>query len=180
MLIWIIGLSGSGKSTVGRLVAEALKKSHADTVFLDGDRLRQAVSFDLGYSEADRRVSELRRSRLCQLLSEQGMRVVCAAISNCPDIRAWCRSEIPGYVEVYLRSSLDTLRTRDPKGLYGRDGSAPRQVVGVDIPFQEPTASDLVLDMDDAMTPDKAAGSILEHLQKIAVSHGFSPRRVNA
>lgn len=162
MVIWIIGLSGSGKSTVGRIVCEELKKKKPNTVFLDGDLLRRTISSDLGYSEADRRVSEFRRSRLCQLLAEQEIQVVCSAISNCPDIRQWCRENIPGYLEVYIKAPQDLLRRRDVKGLYSASGKSKSPVVGIDIPFQEPLSSDLVIDAAEGAEPALLARRILE------------------
>lgn len=166
MVIWIIGLSGSGKSTVGNIVYESLRKKKPNTVFLDGDSLRKTISSDLGYSEEDRRISEFRRSRLCHLLASQDIQVVCAAISNCPDIRLWCRRNIPGYVEVYLKISHELLRRRDSKGLYRKTGRSRTPVVGIEIPFREPTNPDLVLEVKESTQPASLAGQILKKAKK--------------
>lgn len=161
MVIALMGLSGSGKSTVGRLLTERLRARWPSTLFLDGDELREAVSYDLGHSEADRRQSEMRRIRLCRLLAGQGFHVVCAAVSNCPDLRDWCRVHIPGFMSVYLKADDRILELRDPKQLYARFGRKEiKQVVGRDIPFNEPLDADMTVDMNESDTAEVIADRI--------------------
>ena len=77
---WITGLSGAGKTTIGKIFFNKLKKNDPATVFLDGDTLRQVFGDDLGYSETDRRKCAMRYSRLCKFLSEQGITIVICTI----------------------------------------------------------------------------------------------------
>jgi adenylylsulfate kinase-like enzyme/phosphohistidine swiveling domain-containing protein len=155
-VVWITGLSGAGKTTLGQEVCSRLRAAGRSVIFLDGDELRGVISEDLDYSAGSRRKGAMRNARLCRLLAEQGTDVVCATISLFHEVHRWNRANIPGYLEIYLRVPLDELRRRDSKGIYtmGSRGDA-HQVVGVDIPHEIPEAPDLVLDNHGAL--DKAA-----------------------
>lgn len=121
-----------------------------NAVFLDGDELRQVFGDDLGFTEADRRKSAIRNARLCALLARQDLTVVCCTISMFDDVRAWNSKNIPGYFEVYIKASMDTLRSRDQKGLYSRGN---RNVAGVHFQVEEPKCPDLILENDGRKTP---------------------------
>src|SRR5580693_4391790 len=145
-VFWITGLSGAGKTTLGRELWSRLRASGRPVTFLDGDALRAAIAEDLDHSADDRRRSAMRNARLCRLLAEQGADVVCATISLFHDVQRWNRENILGYREIYLRVPLDELRRRDSKGLYSRaqNGDA-RDIVGLDVQAEAPEAPDLIL-----------------------------------
>jgi adenylylsulfate kinase len=146
-VFWITGLSGSGKTTLGREVWSRLRAAGRPVIFLDGDALRAAIAEDLGHSADNRRRSAMRNARLCRLLAEQGVDVVCATISLFHEVQRWNRENIPGYREIYLRVPIDELRCRDNKGIYAQGQRAEaRDVVGIDVPAEAPEAPDLVLD----------------------------------
>ena len=149
---WLTGLSGAGKTTIGRLWYEKLKEQGETAVFLDGDELRQVFGGDLGFTESDRRKSAMRNARLCALLARQGLTVVCCTISMFADVRSWNRENIPGYFEVYVKASMETLRNRDQKGLYSR---GDRDVAGVHFQVEEPKCPDLILENDGQKTPEE-------------------------
>ena len=146
---WLTGLSGAGKTTIGRLWYEELRRSGVPVVFLDGDELRQVFGDDLGFTEADRRKSAMRNARLCALLARQGLTAVCCTISMFDSVREWNRLHIPGYFEVYVKVTMDTLRRRDQKGLY----SGGTEVAGVHFSVEEPKQPDLILENDGQITP---------------------------
>lgn len=148
-IYWLTGLSGAGKTTIGRLWYERLKAAGETVVFLDGDELRQVFGDDLGFTEADRRKSAMRNARLCSLLAGQGLTVVCCTISMFDSVRAWNRENIPGYFEVYVKVSMETLQRRDQKGLYSRE---KENVAGVHFQVEEPKNPDLVLENDGQQT----------------------------
>lgn len=151
---WLTGLSGAGKTTIGRLWYEKLKEKGEAAVFLDGDELRRVLGDRLGYSYEDRQEAAMCYARLCALLSKQGLTVVCCTISMFDSVRAWGRENIPGYFEVYIKASMDTLRSRDQKGLYSR---GDRDVAGVHFQVEEPKCPDLILENDGQKTPAEQA-----------------------
>ncbi|MGA3239225.1 MAG: adenylyl-sulfate kinase [Bryobacteraceae bacterium] len=161
-VFWITGLSGAGKTTLGRELSNRLRAAGHPVTFLDGDALRSEIAEDLGHSAGDRRRSAMRNARLCRLLAEQGAHVVCATISLFHEVQRWNRQNIPGYREIYLRVPLDELRRRDSKGIYaGAQRGDARDVVGLDVPAEAPEAPDLVLDNYGALDVATAVERIL-------------------
>lgn len=166
MVIWMIGLAGAGKTTLGRAVHDVLKARDPATVFLDGDHVRAIMDNDLGHSLEDRRINGWRICRLCEFLDGQGISVVCSILSLFHDQQAWNRTTFSAYREVFIDVSMDTLMARDQKGLY----SAARRgeihgVAGIDIPFAPPPNADLIF-RNEAPIADlpKVAASIVRDL----------------
>ena len=143
------GLSGAGKTTVGGLFYRRLKERKPNVVVLDGDQTRPVFNEDVGYSMAARLNGAKRVFRVCKMLAEQNIDVVCCSICMFEEVRAWNRENIPHYREIYIRVKKETLLARNQKGLY----SAGKNVVGVDLPFDEPKHSDLVVQNDGERTP---------------------------
>ena len=153
---WITGLSGAGKTTIGKLFYNYLKEQYPNTVFFDGDILRKVFGDDLGYTEEERRKCAMRYSRLCAMLEEQGMNVICCTISMFNSVRQWNRENIHNYREIYVRVSIDTLRARDQKGLYSGITSEPeKDVAGIHFQVEMPKNPDLILDNDGEMKPEE-------------------------
>ena len=162
-VFWLTGLSGAGKTTIGRLWYEKLKAAGEPVVFLDGDELREAIGDGLGYTEADRRKSAMRNARLCALLARQGLSVVCCTISMFHSVREWNRANTPGYFEVYVKASMETLRRRDQKGLYSH---GDRDVAGVHFQVEEPNTPDLILENDGQKTPEEQVDLLWTAIRK--------------
>lgn len=161
---WITGLSGAGKTTIGKQLYEKLLHKYPNTVFLDGDTLRKVFGDDLGYSKEERRKCAMRYSRLCAMLQEQGMHVICCTISMFDSVREWNRANICNYKEIYVKVSMDTLRKRDQKGLYsGMTEEEQREVVGLHMEIEEPKCPDLVLENDGGRSPEEQAEWILRY-----------------
>ena len=150
MIIWITGLSGSGKSTIGSLVYEQWKAGTPNTVLVDGDDVRRLFGLDgeaaLYTADARRDVAD-RIVQLCAWLDAQDINVVCCTISLFPEIHERNRELYSRYFEVYIDLPMDTLYRRDNKNLYQRAlAGEERNVVGIDIPFAPPVSPDWVID----------------------------------
>lgn len=149
MVIWLIGLSGTGKTTLACQVVERIRQMNGKVVLLDGDLIRTLFGNDVDHTIEGRRRNAERLSVLTKYLADQGIHVVAAVLSIFPEWRRWNRENIPDYSEVYLKASMQTLLRRDIKNLYAKATSSEIvNVVGVDIPFPEPENPDLVIEND--------------------------------
>lgn len=146
MVIWLIGLAGAGKTSIGRAVYAQLKRRNPATVFLDGDHVRAIMGEDLGHSIEDRRRNGWRICRLCEYFDSQDIDVVCCILSLFHDQQRWNREKLRRYFEVFVDVPMKVLEARDQKGLYSaaRAGTT-RNVAGIDIPFKPPETPDLVI-----------------------------------
>lgn len=147
--IWIMGLSAAGKSTLAGLLSDRLRREGYPCMLLDGEEVRHIFDERLGYDVASRRKQTRRIVRLTRWISDQGILPVVAIIHPFEDDRLNCRATLDGYFEVYLKCPLEACVLRDAKNVYqpALDGTA-KDVVGVDIPYDPPAQSDLVLESD--------------------------------
>lgn len=158
---WLTGLSGSGKTTIGKLFYKRLRDKKPNVVFLDGDSLRETIADDLGHSLEERKKSAMRNSRLCRLLAGQGIDVICATISMFHDCHRWNRRNISRYREIYIRVPIEVLIKRDQKQLYSRALKGEiKHVWGVDLKVEEPEDPDLILDNDGSQAPDELVNDL--------------------
>ena len=163
MVIWLIGLSGAGKTTLAEACVARAKQDIPHVVLIDGDVVRDTFGNDLGHTMDDRRRNADRIMRLCQWLDSQGIHVVCAILSLFPEHRRWMRDNVADYVEVFIEAPMDQLVARDSKGLYARfERGEISDVAGRDLPFPAPEAADLTI----ANTGDKA--DLLAHADTLA------------
>ena len=147
-IIWITGLSGTGKSTLARAVVDALRAEGTRALLLDGDSLR-AMLEEPGEAMRHDRTRRLARAEriavLARLAAAQGIPVVVATISLFHVVQGSNRARAPRYAEVLLTAEIEALRRRDPD-LYGAgDGPAQPDVVGVDIAPEFPVNAELVI-----------------------------------
>jgi len=159
---WITGLSGAGKSTVGRLLHDAVSARGCPALLIDGDVMREVLGEAGAHGPDDRQRLAMTYARLAREVARQGIDAICATISMFHAVRAWNRVHIPRYREIYLRVPLSERKRRDPKGLYARAGRGDEAaMVGADAPCEEPQAPDLVIDNFGDVDPSVAAERIL-------------------
>jgi adenylyl-sulfate kinase len=162
--VWLTGLSGAGKTTIGRIAARQLRASGYRAAVLDGDAVRARLCADLGFTEADRWENIRRACRVAGFLAGTGAIVFAAFISPYRAMREYCRAELEPFVEVYVRCPLEECIRRDVKGLYRKALNGEiRHFTGLDAPFEEPDHPDLILDTERE-SPDASAGRLLSYL----------------
>ena len=165
-VIWLTGLSGSGKSTVANALEKELYNQGRHTYILDGDNVRHGLNQDLGFTDADR-VENIRRvAEVAKLMVDAGLIVITAFISPFKSERDMARSmlEQDEFVEIYVDVPLDVAEERDPKGLYrkARRGELPN-FTGIDSPYEPPGKADLVI-RTDLMDEAECVARIIEYI----------------
>lgn len=160
---WLTGLSGAGKTSIGRKIQAVYSKNKMPVVFLDGDELRVVFGSDLGYTREERLKCAMRYARLCEMLSAQGLDVICCTISMFHQVREWNRNHIEKYMEVYIKVPMEILKQRNQKELYsGIEKERTQDVVGLDLPPEFPEAPDLVIENTGDVLPEALAQIILK------------------
>ncbi|WP_316827405.1 adenylyl-sulfate kinase [Pedobacter miscanthi] len=148
MVIWLFGLSGSGKTTISTLLKEKLEKEGFFTVTLDGDVLRSGINKDLGFSESDRAENIRRAAEIAKLMLTNNIITICSFITPLKDHRTLA-AEIIGkeYFEVYLDCPLAICQERDVKGLYKNAGlNLIKNFTGVSAKFEPAINANLMIE----------------------------------
>ena len=165
-VLWMTGLSGSGKSTIANIVEKKLARMNRHTFLLDGDNVRHGLNKDLGFTDADR-VENIRRvGEVAKLMTDAGLIVIAAFISPFRSERDMVRSMMqPGeFVEVFVDTPLAEAEKRDVKGLYAKARAGElKNFTGIDSPYESPDVPEIRIDTT-AMTPDEAADLIIAKL----------------
>ncbi|MCI1640074.1 MAG: adenylyl-sulfate kinase [Bacteroidales bacterium] len=151
LTVWLTGLSGSGKSTIARLLETKLYEKGIHSYILDGDNLRNGLNADLGFSPEDRCENIRRVAEVSRLMNDAGLVVIAAFVSPYEKDRKNARKIIGNkFIEVYVDASIDVCRERDPKGLYAKfDAGAFTGLTGIDAPYEIPENPDLHINTEN-------------------------------
>ena len=170
-VVWLTGLSGSGKSTIGRRVEQLLLERGAHAYMLDGDNVRHGLNSDLGFSPDDRTENIRRIGELSKLFAEACVVTLTAFISPYRADRARVRGLLPDgdFVEVFVDTPIEVCESRDPKGLYkkARAGEIP-QFTGISAPYEAPERPEVHL-----QTADRTVDDCAEEVVRRLVDLGF-------
>ena len=149
--VWITGLSGSGKSSIGMALEEILINSGRAAFVLDGDNVRHGLNADLGFTNADRRENIRRVSEVANLICQTGVVAIVTFISPFAADRATARrihaESGHQFIEVFVDTALEVCEARDPKGLYARARAGEiTGFTGIDSPYEPPLEPEAHLD----------------------------------
>jgi len=166
-ILWLTGLSGSGKSTIANELEKALYRKGIRTYILDGDNVRHGLNKDLGFTNADR-VENIRRvAEVSRLMVDAGLVVITAFISPFRSEREVARAlfEEGEFAEVFVNVSLEVAESRDPKGLYkkARQGDLPN-FTGIDSDYEVPAAPEIEVKSDE-LDLEACVSKILDYLE---------------
>jgi bifunctional enzyme CysN/CysC len=168
-IIWMTGLSGSGKSTIANLVERKLHVQGRHTYMLDGDNVRHGLNKDLGFTDADR-VENIRRvGEVARLMVDAGLIVLASFISPYRAERRGVRAlvEPSEFLEVFVDAPLAVAEERDPKGLYRKArAGALTNFTGIDAPYEAPEAPELRIDTSTC-SPEEAADRVIAELERV-------------
>lgn len=163
MVVWLIGISGAGKTTLGNKLHDFYKSKQIPSFILDGDLVRNFFDNDLGYSKKDR-IANIKRIMLSAFALEQCniIPIICN-ISPFEDLREFSRLKFKDYHEIFLVKDLRVARDHDKKNVYKKNINKT-EIVGLDIKFEKPKKSNLILNVDKE-TVEESFNNILEYLK---------------
>ena len=164
IMIWMTGLSGSGKSTIALGVERELHKRGILCRILDGDNIRSGINSNLGFSEEDRHENIRRIAEIGKLFVDTGIVTIACFVSPTIGLRQMARDIIgkEDFREVYVATPLEECERRDVKGLYARARRGEvKDFTGISAPFETPTHPDLTLDTSQ-MTLKEEVETVVE------------------
>lgn len=162
MIIWLIGISGAGKTTLGRKLEDFYKSRGFKTYLLDGDEVRELFENDLGYTDADREANIKRIILGAYLLDKSDIIGIICNISPFQYLRELSRRRIAGYNEIYLDKDIHVSMENDVKGMY-REHVGKTDIVGLGQRFDEPVSCDLRIAVD-SMTEEESFEMIKKYI----------------
>ena len=155
-VVWLYGMSGSGKSTIANAAEKVLHQQRRMTTILDGDNLRTGLNQHLGFSDDDRRENIRRVAHVAKIFAQQGILTLVSVITPRQELRDLARDIIGSdYYEVFVKASYDLCEKRDVKGLYAKAATGEMEnFTGKDSQFEEPTRPDLIIDTEGQEVAD--------------------------
>lgn len=167
--VFFTGLSGSGKSTIARALADALTERGRGVTLLDGDVVRRMLSAGLTFSRADRDLNITRIGYVAAEITRHGGIAICAPIAPYAATRAAVRDMVEAvgdFVLVHVATPLAACEARDRKGLYAKARAGViTEFTGISDPYEEPEDAELTVDTS-RLTPDEALGTVLDLLAR--------------
>jgi len=171
-VIWLTGLSGSGKTTIANELEVALEAAGIKSYVLDGDNLRSGLNKDLGFSDDDRKENMRRIAEVAKLFADSGTVTIAAFISPFRVERAECKEIIGAnnFIECHVDTSLAVCEERDTKGLYAKARAGEiKSFTGIDSPYEEPNSPDIVLEAGK-FTIEQCVDKVMTQLEnKLAI-----------
>jgi len=165
-VLWLTGLSGSGKSTIANVLERKLARMNRHTFLLDGDNVRHGLNKDLGFTDVDR-VENIRRiGEVAKLMTDAGLIVLTAFISPFIAERRMVREMMPEgeFIEIHVDTPLEVAEQRDVKGLYKKARSGElKNFTGIDSPYEAPENAEITVDTV-ALSAEEAADVIVARL----------------
>lgn len=165
-VVWLTGLSGSGKTTIAKNVEKTLHEQGFFTVVLDGDNTRAGINKNLGFSMEDRTENIRRIAEIAKLFVQNGTVVLCSFVSPTRSIRQMAKKIIgaPDFIEVWVNTPLETCETRDVKGLYAKARKGEiKNFTGIDSPFESPEKDFIELSTQNK-TIEESTQMLLHHI----------------
>ncbi len=166
LLLWFIGLSGSGKSTIANLVERSLFEEGIHTYTLDGDNIRCGLNDDLGFSEKERTENLRRTAEVAKLFLDSGTVVLASFITPKETDRTQIKNIVgkENYIEIFINTSFEECEKRDIKGLYKKARAGKiENFTGVDSPFEAPENADIEI-RTEQQTKEESAKQILKYI----------------
>jgi adenylylsulfate kinase len=174
-VVWLTGLSGAGKSTIGAALYQELERLGVAVEYLDGDAVRQWSP--AGFTRADRDAHVKRVGYLASRLEHHGVTVICALISPYAEAREFVRHTCRRFIEVHVSTSLAECERRDVKGLYAKARRGEiSHFTGIDDPYEAPASPELTIDTAQ-MSVEEACRRVLDAWAPLAVGEITAMRR---
>ena len=169
-VIWITGLSGSGKTSLAIEMSKVLAAEGIHPILLDGDEMRKNLFGNIipedNYSNKSRKTFGKAYSDLSYFLASQGFIVITSVIAMFEEVFSWNKVNLPGYFEIYLKTSLSDLRNENSKGIYSDfEKGIINNLPGVNLKIDEPKKPNLILEKKSNFSAEEKAAEVISLLK---------------
>ncbi len=168
-ILWLTGLSGSGKSTIAEALEKKLQEQNFFTELLDGDNIRAGINNNLGFSDADRLENIRRIAEVSKLFLNCGIITINSFVSPTNDVRALAKKIIGenDFIEIYVNCPIEICEQRDVKGLYAKARRGEiKDFTGITAPFEAPVAPSIEIKSNE-LTIEESVEKIFNHILPI-------------
>ena len=165
LVIWLIGLPGSGKTSIANKIKKKFSRDFGPTIVMSGDDLRKIYGLKK-YSKEERIKLGKNHSKFCKSISDQGINIIFAAISLFDEIRKFNRKNIKNYVEVYVKSKISRIKQIRKKNLYFKN---KKDLMGIDIKPEFPKNSHITINNNFRRNLEVISEELLLKLKKLSL-----------
>ena len=162
ILFWITGLSGSGKTSIGKEITQEITKKYGPTIEISGDDIREIFNYDK-YSKKYRLIYALSYSKYCKYITDKNINIVFSTVSMFHKIRSWNKKYIENYLEIYIKSDIEKLISKKQKFFYS---GIHKNIVGKNQDAEFPKKPHIILDNDFTISINKLSKKLLEKIYK--------------
>jgi adenylylsulfate kinase len=164
ILFWITGLSGSGKTTLARKIKKDITKIYGPTIVISGDDIRKIFKLN-GYEYKDRLLILKKYSTFAKHITDQKINIILAVVGMIEEPRKWNRLNINNYVEIYIKSKLQTIIKLNKKKIYHKKNAG--KIVGIDIKLESPKKPDIILNNNFNISSKDLAKKLIKKIKNI-------------
>ena len=168
ILFWITGLSGSGKTTIAKKILPMIKKEYGTTIHLDGDGLRKILNFH-GYTYKDRLSNSKVFTKIAKFITDQNINVVFSLVGLMDEPRLWNKKNIKKYIEIFIRSDLKKIISKDIKKIY----KVKKNIVGISIKPQFPKNPHIIMDNNFDKNLDLLGKELMFKITKFVIKKKY-------
>tara|TARA_Y100000590_G_scaffold322405_1_gene365088 strand:+ start:1308 stop:1838 length:531 start_codon:yes stop_codon:yes gene_type:complete len=165
IVFWITGLSGSGKTTIGKKIKAGIIKNYGPTILFSGDDIRKIFA-NKKYSAKDRSIVCNQYSKLCQNISNQNINVIFCTVCLINKVQSYNKKNIDNYIEIFIKSRMENVRKFSNKKIYEKKYT--KNIYGLDIKPQYPTKPHIIINNNFNKSVENIAKDLIVKIKKIA------------
>ena len=167
ILFWITGLSGSGKSTIGKKIHKRINNLYGPTIMISGDNVRKIFGLK-GRTKTQRLNITKKYCNFARYITDQKINLIFAVVAMFDQPRNWNRKNIKNYIEIYIKSNLNEIINQNKKKIYHT--KKIKDIVGIDIKPVFPSRPDIIIQNNFKLTTEELSKKVIKKIQKIVIN----------
>jgi adenylylsulfate kinase-like enzyme len=164
ILFWITGLSGAGKTMLGKKIKKDISKIYGPTLMISGDDIREIFNLK-GYEYKERLIILRKYTKFAKFITNQKINIILAVVGMVEEPRKWNRSNIENYVEIYIKCKVRDIINLNKKKFYHK--KKPGKIIGIDIKPEFPKKPDIIIKNNFNESGDKLANNLLKKINNL-------------